>query len=192
MNYKTFRVTEQGYINIWQEIIKDKIIDTHFWGIITSPLAIHESKDKDYNLEYCIEHNIPILHNNRAGGTIVAKANDINFFYIMENNNVPDEIVKILYYLRNVKHLNADLSDSESYIGRDILIDGIYKVATFTNTCLASSNVYFSAGHISMSVDLDAIKHICLKPMNHIPKGLCEYGITQEEIINLIENDIEV
>ena len=191
MNYKTFRVTEQGYINIWQEIIKDKILDTHYWGIITSPLAIHESQSKDYNLEYCIEHNIPILHSNRVGGTIVAKANDIDFFYVMENNNVPDEIVKILYYLRNVKHLNADLSESPDYIGRDILIDDIYKVATFTNSQQGDGS-FFSAGHISMSVDLEAIKNICLKPMKKIPKGLSEYGITQEEIINLIENDIEV
>lgn len=40
----------------------------------------------------------------------------------------------------------------------------------------------YTAGFISMNVNLDHIKAICKKPMEKVPKGLSEYGITTEEV----------
>lgn len=178
------QVNEDEYQAIYQSLIDNNDQKNHYFGIITSLIAIHESREMNYNQQYCEEHNIKILHNNRYGETIVAFSGDIDFFFIQNENKIPKEINCLLQYLRFNKKLVANIDESMMLIGRDILIDDTYKVATFTNT--EYNGVVFTAGHISMSVDLDEIKNICLKPMKKIPKGLTEYGITQQEIIDLI------
>ena len=45
------------------------------------------------------------------------------------------------------------------------------------------NGVVYTAIHISIGMDLDLIKAICTKPMVKTPKGLQDYGITQDEII---------
>lgn len=178
------KVTEQQYLQIFKELIRQNNQENHYYCVISMPIAIHESRNKDYNEEYCNEHNIEVLHSDREGGTIVAFKNDINFFYVQAENKIPREIEFLLQYLRHDKGLNAVLDWSPNLIGRDIIVDGKYKVATFTNS--EYNGVVFSAGHISMSADLDLISHICTKPMKKIPKGLSDYGITTEEVENII------
>lgn len=178
------QVNEVQYQQIFRDLINKNYKQDHYFGVITSPVAIHQSRTMDYDEDYCIEHNIPILKSDRAGGTIVTFKNDIAFFYIQESNSIPKEIIAIQQFLKS-KGLNAYLDYGDSLIGRDILIDSKYKVATFTNTTYG--NVVFTAGHISMSVDLDIIKHICNKPMRKIPKGLKDYGIVPQEIIEVIK-----
>ena len=41
---------------------------------------------------------------------------------------------------------------------------------------------------ISINQDLEVIKNVCLKPMVKVPKGLGEYGVTTEEIIDWVED----
>ena len=47
---------------------------------------------------------------------------------------------------------------------------------------LLSFLICFPIWVISMNVNLDHIKAICKKPMEKVPKGLSEYGITTEEV----------
>ena len=41
---------------------------------------------------------------------------------------------------------------------------------------------YFYGAHISFSVDLEQIESVCTKPMEKIPAGLNEFGVTREEV----------
>ena len=71
------------------------------------------------------------------------------------------------------KGLNAD------YVSNDIVVDG-YKVCGMAVT--KYGELTYTAGFIGINTNLDHIKAICRKPMNKVPKGLSEYGITTEEV----------
>lgn len=182
------KVTEQQYLQIFKELIRNNYQNDKYYAVISYPACIHESRLHDYNEQYANEHDITILHSNRAGGTIVAFQGDIDFFYVQDKNKVPEILNILCNYLRS-KGINAYWDPNNENIGHDIVIDGIYKVATFTNT-ICEKNV-FTAGHISMHVNLELIKHICTKPMKKTPRGLDEYGITTEEVENLFKQYYE-
>ena len=61
------------------------------------------------------------------------------------------------------------------YQGNDLIVDGIYKVASYSTR--RYGDILFTAFHIAINVNLEMIKKVCTKPMVKIPKGLSEYGI---------------
>lgn len=50
----------------------------------------------------------------------------------------------------------------------------------------------YTAGFIGINTNLEHIKAICRKPMQKVPKGLSEYGITTEEVEEMFLNFCEV
>ena len=88
---------------------------------------------------------------------------------------------KLQWYLLS-RGLNAIRS------GNDVLVDG-YKVGSYMSQNI--NGVVYTATHISIGMDLDLIKAICVKPMVKTPKGLKDYGFTQEEIIAWVESNYE-
>lgn len=125
------------------------------------------------NDEYCNEHGLVIYKTHGFGGTIVNFKDDICVGnYQPDFNDFGVEFLQGFTEWLKTKGLNAEMCNN------DILIDEKYKVASFmsqyTNGCL------YTAIHISVGMDIEVIKSICTKPMNKIPKGLNEYGITKE------------
>lgn len=130
------------------------------------------------NEEYCINNNIEILKTRHFGGAIINFPEDIcigNFQ--SRTNNFGSSIMDRLIQFFIDKGLNAILQDN------DILIDG-YKCASYMTTNIKGT--LYTAIHISIGMDLDLIKNICTKPMNKIPKGLLDFGITRDEIKKFI------
>jgi len=97
---------------------------------------------------------------------------------VTKSCSTPSHFVDMLYrYLRD-KHLNVQIN------GNDILVDG-YKVSGNFSQYIGPKRDTLFGIHISLNVDLDVIKHYCDKEMNKIPKGLSEYGITREELLDV-------
>ena len=133
----------------------------------------------ELNEEYCNNNNLNIYKTHQFGGTIINFENDLCVAdYQPAHNNFGMRIMEgIKDYLAS-KDIHSIINEN------DVLIEGKYKVAsymsTFINGCL------YTAIHISIDMNLEIIKNICTKPMKKIPKGLSEYGITQNEMKNLI------
>jgi hypothetical protein len=178
------KVNEKQYQQIYKEMIDKNYKEDKYYMVVEEPICIHESNAKNYDEEYCKANNIMILHNERPGGTIVTWKGDVGVIYMQDTNKVPIEIERLLHYLIAEKKLNASLAGTHENFGRDVMIDNKYKVAAYVNTIYKDR--VFTAMHFSVSVDVELIKRICTKPMVKIPKGLSEYGVTTEDILNLI------
>lgn len=141
--------------------------------VIESPVAIVYS-EKQVDKAVCDKLGYEIVESFNNGGTILANPGDIIFSHLNEPDNdwLTRFAVHFVDWLKD-KGLNAE------YVKNDILVDG-YKVC---GLCITRyGRIDFSSGIISMNVNLDHIKAICKKPMEKVPKGLSEYGITSEEV----------
>lgn len=137
--------------------------------------------DAKPNFEYCQAHNIPCVDIGRRGGAFVVNKGDIGFGYI--TNGLDNTVGELLYnkfaeYLKE-KGLNAEAKDN------DILIDG-YKVFGWASNYYKEYDAIYITCHFTISVDLELIKNVCTKPINKIPKGLSEFGISREEVKEFI------
>lgn len=136
------------------------------------------------DLEYCKENNIKLLPIPNEGGVIVLSKGDVEIG-IFKNNGwlICKNFMNDLY-----KKLK-DIVPNISIEGNDLIIDEKYKCVGSSSRNLGDAkNPYiYTAIHISLNINLDLIKNICKKPMNKIPKGLGDYGITTEEMVELVK-----
>lgn len=141
--------------------------------IIERPVAIvHRSYQVDKAI--CIKLGYEIVESYNNGGTILANQGDIIFSHLdaPENGWLYRFADYFVEWLKD-KGLNATFEDN------DILIDG-YKVC---GLCITRyGRIDFSSAILAVNTNLEHIKQICRKPMNKIPKGLSEYGITTAEV----------
>ena len=149
--------------------------------IVQDQTEISHGWENDCNHEYCIANNIPCHNYQRGGGTIVLTKGNISLGFIYNNRKYKRFMFEALltdlkdYFVG--KGLNAEINHN------DILIDG-YKVASsYAHNYGDSYQMTYDSAQISINQDLEVIKNVCLKPMNKIPKGLGEYGITTAEIV---------
>ena len=69
----------------------------------------------------------------------------------------------------------------------DFIVDGKYKVAS-CSSINAGDNFIYTGFHFSVNVNLEHIKNICQKPMVKIPKGLSDYGVTSNQIVEFLSS----
>lgn len=137
------------------------------------------SNGTPFNQEYCIENDIDIIMTNHKGGTIVSSEKDIYIAFISPHqNNFGTRLCKYAIEKLKGKNINLDI------VGNDILADGQYKVMASMKTRIG--DMYYSAVGFFLEPDIELIKKICLKPMVKIPKGLNDYGITTDDIIEIV------
>ena len=131
------------------------------------------------NEEYCKNNNLNIYKTHQFGGTIINFENDLCVAnYQPAHNDFGIRIMKGIKDYLTSKGIHSIINNN------DVLIDGEYKVASYMSTYI--NNCLYTAIHISIDMNLEIIQNVCTKPMNKIPKGLSEYGITQQEIKDLI------
>lgn len=133
------------------------------------------------NKEFVEANNIKTIRLGNAGGCIVAFPDNLEMGYFTRDidstflERLPH---KVADYLK-AKGLNASVDNN------DILIDETYKVFS-TSKATYDKAILFGAIHVSINCDAELIDQICTKPMKKIPKGLSEYGITSDEMLDLI------
>lgn len=126
------------------------------------------------NEDACVEYGYTVLDTKHTGGVVVVNKGDMSVVHFGEIGN--DWMHRFANYLierYKEKGLNATYEDN------DVLIDG-YKISGLSAT--PYGHIQYSTIHIGINTNLDHIKQICRKPMNKVPKGLSEYGITTEEV----------
>lgn len=144
---------------------------------VTSQQPCVLTRNNNFNKSFCEENNISIYYTGHRGGTIINSTEDVSIG-LFNCGHCLHVIQSLVSYLRG-KGLSCVLDDN------DILVDG-YKVIGISQRHNDKGSPI--AMHISIVVDLDLIKNICTKPMNKVPKGLSEFGITREEIIEFIQS----
>lgn len=171
-------LTNENYIErIKQGILNQE--EVFLYGCTQYPVVL--KGQGAINEQYCKENNIEVYNSFNAGGTIIMDKGDVDIVALKKEGwKIGEELGnKILGYLKD-KGLNITND------GNDILVDGKYKVASYSSINLGNGYIY-TAGHISINPNVDMIKCICLKEMVKIPKGLGDYGITTEEIVELVK-----
>lgn len=164
--------TQANWIKEVERHIKGGI---HKIGYVTieSPVAIVHQKTQ-VEEQTCVELGYEIVESYNNGGTILARPGDIIFSHLdaPDNGWLERFAVYFLDWLK-VKGLNA------VHEKNDILVDG-YKVCGLCVT--RYGRIDFSSAILSVNTNLDHIKAICRKPMQKVPRGLSEYGITSEAV----------
>lgn len=176
-------LTAQNIIEGFNDIISNKK-QCFIYGI-PDDKYVFKGTTELCNCEYCQENDIKILPIPNEGGVIVLSKGDVEIGIFKDNGwDVCNNFIKTLCERLIEKVPNIEV------VGNDLIIDGKYKCAGSSSRNLGDARkpYIYTAIHISLSVDLELIKHICQKEMKKIPKGLVEYGINTEEIVELIKN----
>ena len=169
---KPLKVSQNGWLEEATKYIKGGLHRIAYVEVERPVAIVHRESQVD--TETCMAFGYEIVESYNNAGTIVSNAGDIlvGHFAQPENGWYDRFIAYVLDWLK-VKGLNAE------YVSNDILVDG-YKVC---GMCITRyGRIDYTGGIISMNVNLDHIKAICKKPMQKVPKGLSEYGITTEEV----------
>lgn len=135
--------------------------------------------------ELCKQLKVGVISLPNQGGIIVSGKGSISLGHFSKNteNKHNKELTdKLINWLKTFG-LNIILE------GNDILVDGKYKVASSGSRRFG--DILFSTFHISYNVDLDLINKICTKPMHKIPKGLQEYGIAEDTLLNKVKQIVK-
>ena len=163
---------------IWQIIQEQK--ECVVWSIPDKHYIFTGYQNNNINSDCAKKYNAQILNFPNDGGAIVTSAGDFDLGHFSKNINNKFGIQlfeKVKEYLKE-KNINVILADN------DLLIDGKYKCGSYSSRRF--NDILYTAVHISINADADMIKSICTKPMNKIPKGLSEFGITTDEIKEFI------
>lgn len=135
--------------------------------------------NNELNADYCKKNNIQLLQFPNEGGVIVVSEGDFDighFSYNVKNTFNKDFANCIIKYLTQLG-LNAQFK------GNDLILDDLYKCGSYSSR--QYGKILYSAFHISININLEAIKNICKKEMIKIPKGLSEYNISTNNIQEL-------
>lgn len=160
----------------WLEVIAQHIYGgLHNMGyiIVDTPIVLVHRKSQ-VDEELCQKLGYYVIESFNNGGTIVANPGDFMIAHFdYPQNGWYDKFVPYFVNWLKDKGLSAEL------VNNDILVDG-YKVC---GTCITNYGcIDYTGAAISVNVNLDDIKAICRKPMNKVPKGLSDFGITTEEV----------
>ena len=138
------------------------------------------------NYDYCKKHNLEILETQHFGGTIVNGNNDVCIGLYNDCNDLDIQVGyvfmrKIISFL---KSKGLDIVEDEN----DVIIDG-YKTASWMSTDI--DGCMYTAIHIPFNLDMDLIKNVCTKEMVKVPKGLDEFGIDRNEMIEYLKVELD-
>lgn len=143
-------------------------------------------RNNNLNVEYCKQYNIKLLQFPNEGGVIVVNKGDFDighFSYDIKNTFNKDFANYIIKYLKSFG-LDAE------FIGNDLILEKTYKCGSYSSR--QYGNLMYSAFHISIGMNIELIKNICIKPMIKIPKGLKDYGINTNQIYELFKSFLEL
>lgn len=126
------------------------------------------------NADVCAEYGYTVIDTKHTGGAVVVSEGDVSVIHFGEvGNSVMHDFVMYLLDKYKARGLDATYEDN------DVLIDG-YKISGVSATVYGG--IKYSTIHVGINTDVEQIRAICKKPMQKIPRGLSEYGITTEEI----------
>ena len=142
--------------------------------VIVDKTSVNYSNENECNIEYCLEHNIPITFLRRSGSTFVLQKGDFIFLHCDKDDNFLGKWEKYLRKKLTEKGLNL------TYDNNDFLIDNYKVMGGFGEEINEDYFLYVVCVSIKDSSEL--IKNICLKKSIKEPRALEYYNISVEEI----------
>lgn len=137
------------------------------------------------NMDKIRDKNIRLVQINHEGGTIILSPGDVEIGIFTEGyagNDYRDSIVNgILALLEQNGHKPV-------VSGNDILVND-RKVCGFGSRMFGK--ILYTAIQVSVGINLDLIKEICTKPMVKQPDGLMNYGVTTEDVLDIMYKTFE-
>lgn len=121
---------------------------------------------------------------NHEGGTIIASPGDVQIGILTEGYS--GHVYRDIIINGIIDKLKANNHDA-ILEGNDILVNG-RKVVGFGSRMFGK--ILFTAIQVSIDINLDLIKSICTKPMTKMPDGLKNYGITTQDILDILFDTI--
>lgn len=169
---EVLKVTQENWLNEATKYIQGGLHRIAY-VVVDHPVAIvHRKTQVDEDTCKALGYEIVESYNN--AGTIVSNEGDVLIGHFAQpNNGWYDRFIAYFIGWLKAKGLNAE------FVSNDIVVDG-YKVC---GMCITRyGRIDYTGGIISVNTNLDHIKAICKKPMQKVPKGLSEYGITSQEV----------
>ena len=146
--------------------------------LIQRPEVIYVS-DECCDVDYCRNNNI--IHTQEtymyASCVVMDKGNII---LTIKRCNIDGKSLRSVFANAFIDYLKSKGLDAKSD-GNDILVDG-YKVASGVESEFKNGHRYMGY-QISLVQNMDLISKVCKKPMIKVPKGLADFGLTTDDII---------
>ena len=163
--------------NIEEYLKKDTQFVSH-----SDKMYVLRGSENDVDEEFCKTNNIEIIDIRHEGGTIVLDKSAIGYAYISADGSLKGQRNFMLRFVDclKTKGITAEYKDN------DILIDG-YKVCSAGTKSIGKGFTYTTI-HFSLINDAALISKICKKPMNKIPKGLSDFRVSREDVIEFLSN----
>lgn len=169
---EVLKVTQTEWLGEATKIIQGGFHKTAYLILDTPVVGVFRKSQVDGEICDNLGYEVVETYNNAS--TVVHNKGDLLFGHFAEiENGWYDRFVDYFVNWLKSKGLNAE------YTSNDVLVDG-YKVCGMAIT--RYGRIDYTAGFIDINTNVDHIKAICRKPMNKVPKGLSEYGITTEEV----------
>lgn len=135
-------------------------------------------KEDQCDTHYLDEHNITYFKFNlKCGCTVAAKG---NLMIVAKRHHVGGKSISLIFAEELCEYLKKKGINSVACDNNDVMVDG-YKTASAMKSEIGNWDVV--CFQISINQDIETIEKVCKKPMIKIPKGLGEYGITTEEML---------
>jgi hypothetical protein len=166
------KVTQANWLDEATRYIQGGLHKTAYLVVDTPIVGVYRKTQTDEEICNALGYEVVETYNNAS--TVVHEKGDILFGHFGEiENGWYNRFIEYFVKWLKSKGLNAD------FVSNDIVVDG-YKVCGMCVT--RYGRIDYTAGFIGVNTNLDHIKAICKKPMQKVPKGLSEYGITSAEI----------
>lgn len=169
---EVFKVSQNIWLRTATKYINGGLHRAAYLVVENPVVGVYSKKQVDEEVCNALGYEVVETYNN--GSAVVHSKGDVLFGHFAEPyNGWYDRFIAHFADWLKGKGLNAEATKN------DVLVDG-YKVCGMAVT--RYGKIDYTGGFISINVNLDHIKAICKKPMEKVPKGLSEYGITTEEV----------
>lgn len=167
----------------WLETVQGNLTDgqERLGFAVSERTEVGYGFENDADMNYCEKNGIPCYYQKRNGGAIVWSAGNVGIAFVY-NNRMRGGFV-LSQFLPDLSRYLFQKGLSVTMDRNDVIVDG-YKVASAAGYNFGEKYHWTYEGlQISINQDIDTIKKVCKKPMVKVPKGLSEYGITTEEMV---------
>ena len=120
---------------------------------------------------------IPVETNHR-GGAIVGFPDSVCLVAFYHDGNKPTWREDLTQFLIS-KGLNAKKTRN------DITVDG-FKVSGYSAQYIGKEGLVYATFFVAFNVNLEDINAVCKKKIVKVPKGLDEYGISRQEVLDAL------
>lgn len=149
----------KNYENYLEKILKSDETNIALLCVMNDNNYIIAPKDTDIINTL----NLPIIHSQHQGGTLVLFNGDIAFTWISDDNKLPEILTDVYLYL--IKQGILVIVDNNDICFADRKLFG-------TMSYQMEDGRWYSGMFFSFTTNIGLIKQVCKKPMVKIPMGM--------------------